>query len=140
MNVVYALSAYPFGKLADKMSHTNLLIIGLIALGVADLVLAASKHWSYMIVGVCLWGLHMGLTQGLLAAMVADTSPLKLRGTAYGFFNLLSGIAMLLASTIAGLIWEIVGASFTFYLGALLCLIGCSGLFLWRKPHYHEAR
>lgn len=115
MNVVYAFTAYPFGKLADKMSHTNLLIIGLTALGVADLVLAASNHWSYMVIGVCLWGLHMGLTQGLLAAMVADTSPIKLRGTAYGFFNLLSGIAMLLASTIAGLIWEIAGASYTFF-------------------------
>ena len=133
MNVVYALSAYPFGKLADKMEHSHLLIIGLIALGAADLVLAASDHWHYVLVGVCFWGLHMGLTQGLLAAMVAETSPLKLRGTAYGFFNLLSGIAMLLASTIAGLVWELVGASFTFYLGALFCLIACLGLFTWKK-------
>ncbi len=133
MNVVYSLSAYPFGKLADQMSHAHLLIIGLLALCIADLILAASSHWSYVLTGICFWGLHMGLTQGLLAAMVADTSPIHLRGTAYGFFNLLSGIAMLFASIIAGFVWEKVGSSFTFYLGAVFSFLACFALFFWKK-------
>lgn len=133
MNVVYSLSAYPFGKLADHMRHANLLIIGLLALCLADLLLAFSSHWGYVLTGICLWGLHMGLTQGLLAAMVADTSPMHLRGTAYGFFNLLSGIAMLLASVIAGLVWEKISSSFTFYLGAVFSLLACFALYFWKK-------
>ena len=134
LNVVYACSAYPFGVMADKMSHRTLLIIGLITLCCADLILAASAHWSYVLLGICLWGLHMGLTQGLLAAMVADTSPYNLRGTAYGFFNLLSGVALLLSSTLAGLMWEKLGASFTFYLGALFSFVAVIGLSVWKKP------
>jgi MFS family permease len=134
MNIMYACSAYPFGKLADKMSHTKLLILGLIALSLADLILASSAHWSYLLTGVCLWGLHMGLTQGLLAAMVADSAPSNLRGTAYGFFNLLSGLGMLLASTVAGFVWEKISSSGTFYLGALFCFVAILGLALWKKP------
>ncbi|CEG57185.1 MFS transporter [Legionella fallonii] len=137
MNIIYSLSAYPLGKLADQMSHANLLIIGLIALCIADLILAANNHWSYTLIGICFWGLHMGATQGLLAVMVADTSPLNLRGTAYGFFYLLSGIAMLLASIIAGLVWEKVGASFTFYLGAIFSFFACFALFFWKKSMCH---
>lgn len=134
MNLVYACSAYPFGKLADKISHTKLLIIGLITLSGADLILANSVHWGNLLVGVCLWGLHMGITQGLLAAMVADTAPYNLRGTAYGFFNLISGIAMLLANILAGLVWEKISASSTFYLGTIFCVFAISGLFIWKKP------
>ena len=91
MNVVYAVGAYPFGKLSDRMSHTKLLAWGLVVLIAADVVLAYGNH-GLVWVGVALWGLHMGMTQGLLAAMVADTAPADLRGTAYGFFNLVSGI------------------------------------------------
>lgn len=118
MNLVYALSAYPFGKLSDAMSHTKLLVSGLIVLIAADMVLAVNDHWGIVILGVILWGLHMGMTQGLLAAMIADTSPTDLRGTAYGFFNLACGLAMLVASVIAGIVWEQFGAPFTFYVGA----------------------
>ena len=128
MNIVYALSAYPFGKLSDHMSHKSLLALGLIFLIVADLVLAMSNHWSVVLAGVALWGVHMGMTQGLLATMVADTAPEDLRGTAYGFFNLVSGLAMLLASVLAGLFWDQFGASFTFYTGAMLCVIALIGL------------
>jgi MFS family permease len=123
MNLIYAASAYPFGKLADRMSHGRLLAIGLLVLILADLVLAASNHWSVMLAGVALWGIHMGMTQGLLATMVADTAPADLRGTAYGFFNLLSGIAMLLASVTAGLLWDRLGAAYTFYAGGAFCLL-----------------
>ena len=118
MNAVYAVSAYPFGKLSDRMSHHRLLALGLLVLVVSDLVLAAASSWPALLVGVALWGVHMGMTQGLLAAMVADTAPADLRGTAYGFFNLLSGVAMLLSSAIAGLLWDGFGSAFTFYAGA----------------------
>jgi MFS family permease len=95
----------------------------------ADLVLAYSHHWSIILVGVTLWGIHMGITQGLLATMVADTAPDDLRGTAYGFFNLMSGLAMLLASVLAGLLWDQLGASFTFYASAGFCTVALIGLF-----------
>lgn len=84
MNLVYAVSAYPFGKLSDRMSHSKLLALGLIVLIAADLVLAINDHWAVVLAGVALWGVHMGITQGLLATMVADTAPADLRGTAYG--------------------------------------------------------
>jgi MFS family permease len=110
------------------MSHTKLLALGLVVLIMADLVLAYDHHWAAVLVGVALWGVHMGITQGLLATMVADTAPEDLRGTAYGFFNLMSGIAMLFASVIAGLLWDGLGASFTFYTGAGFCVIALIGL------------
>jgi MFS family permease len=128
MSLVYAASAYPFGKLSDRMSHTKLLAIGLVVLVAADLVLAYSSHWSVVLAGVALWGVHMGMTQGLLATMVADTAPADLRGTAYGFFNLMSGIAMLVASVLAGLLWDGLGASATFYAGAVFCVLALAGL------------
>ena len=132
MNVVYAASAYPFGKLSDRISHTKLLAAGLVVLIAADLVLASSNHWSVVLVGVALWGVHMGMTQGLLATMVADSAPADLRGTAYGFFNLMSGLALLLASGLAGLVWDQLGASFTFYVGAIFCVLAL--LALARRP------
>ncbi|ODV04255.1 MAG: MFS transporter [Thiobacillus sp. SCN 63-57] len=128
MNLVYAASAYPFGKLSDRMSHKMLLALGLAVLIAADLVLATDDHWATVLVGVTLWGVHMGMTQGLLATMVADTAPTDLRGTAFGFFNLVSGIAMLIASVVAGLLWDQLGASFTFYTGAVFCIIALLGL------------
>ena len=118
MNVIYACSAYPFGKVSDQMRHTRLLTLGLLVLIAADLILATNDQWVVILVGVGLWGLHMGMTQGLLAAMVANTVPADLRGTAYGFFNLASGVAMLLASVAAGMLWDAWGASATFLLGA----------------------
>lgn len=128
MNVVYAASAYPFGKLSDRMSHQSLLAWGLVVLIAADLVLAMNNHWTTVLAGVALWGIHMGMTQGLLATMVADTAPAALRGTAFGFFNLVSGLAMLIASAVAGLLWDQLGASYTFYAGAIFGLTALLGL------------
>jgi len=128
MNVIYAASAYPFGKLSDRMSHTRLLAIGLMVLIAADLVLATNDHWTTVLAGVALWGVHMGITQGLLARMVADVTPADLRGTGYGFFNLMSGLAMLVASVLAGLLWDRLGAAYTFYAGAMFCVIAAAGL------------
>ncbi len=118
LNVIYAVSAYPFGKLSDAISHSRLLACGLAVLIAADVALAYSNHWAWVWAGISLWGLHLGITQGLLATMVADTAPADLRGTAYGFFNLVSGLAMLVASALAGLLWDSLGASFTFVVGA----------------------
>ena len=128
MNLVYAVSAYPFGKLSDRMSHQGLLVLGLVVLIAADLVLASSNHWGFILAGVALWGVHMGITQGLLATMVADAAPADLRGTAFGLFSLVGGLAMLLASVLAGLFWDRFGASSTFYLGAAFCVLAILGL------------
>ena len=130
MNVVYAGSAYPLGRLADRMSHTALLAMGLVVLALADLVLAYSNHWTVVLLGVILWGLHLGMTQGLLAAMVAQTAPAQLRGTAFGAFNLASGLALLVASVLAGLLWDQLGAAATFLAGAGFCCITLL-LLLW---------
>jgi len=133
MNIVYALSAYPIGRLADRMSHRTLLAIGLGVLIASDVVLAQAAGLVATGIGVALWGLHMGMTQGLLATMVAAAAPTHLRGTAFGFFNLASGIAMLLASVLAGLLWDTLGAAVTFVAGAafsaiaLVMLLGYKG-------------
>ena len=132
MNVIYALSAYPFGKLSDRMNHSKLLVVGLLVLIVADLVLASSNHWSVVLGGVALWGIHMGITQGLLATMVANAAPADLRGTAFGVFNLVSGIALLIASVTAGLLWDRFGAAYTFYAGAVFSAIALLGL-VWQS-------
>lgn len=132
MNVIYSFSAYPFGKLSDGMSHTRLLQWGLVVLIAADVVLALSTHWTGIIVGVALRGMHMGMTQGLLAAMVAKTAPADLRGTAFGLFSLVSGVGLLMASVGAGAIWELWGAEYTFYAGAVICLLTL--LYLRKTP------
>ncbi len=123
MNVVYAMSAYPFGWLSDRMRHDRLLALALAVLIGADALLAWSNHWGWVWAGISLWGLHLGISQGLLARMVADTSPSDLRGTAFGFFSLVSGLAMLAASVIAGLLWDVFGASLAFVAGAAFSAI-----------------
>ena len=132
VNVIYSFSAYPFGKLSDGMSHTRLLQWGLVVLIAADVVLALSTHWTGIIIGVALWGMHMGMTQGLLAAMVAKTAPADLRGTAFGLFSMVSGVGLLMASVGAGAIWELWGAEYTFYAGAVICLLTL--LYLRKTP------
>ncbi len=123
MNLVYATSAYPIGKLADNFSRPKLLIGGLLALLTADLILMFSSGWILFLVGVAVWGLHLGLTQGVLAAMIADSSPAHLRGSAFGFFNLVSGLALLIASVLAGWLWDRFGAPWTFGVGAGFCVL-----------------
>lgn len=128
MSLVYASSAYPLGKLSDTVNHGKLLAFGLVVLIAADLVLAGAQHWSVLLAGVLLWGLHMGMTQGLLAAMVARTAPADLRGTAYGFFNLACGLSLLASSAIAGGLWQTFGSAFTFYAGAGFAALTLAGL------------
>ena len=131
MNVVYSLTAYPFGKLSDRVSHHGLLLAGLSVLVLADVVLAVSTHWLGLLLGVALWGVHMGMTQGLLAAMVAAQAPADLRGTAFGFFNLVSGVALLAASVLAGLLWQYLGPAWTFGAGAAFSVLAMAAL-AWR--------
>ncbi len=128
MNIVYSVGAYPFGKLSDKLSHPRLLGWGLAVLIAADLLLAAGNQGAALWGGIALWGLHLAITQGLLATMVADTAPADLLGTAFGFFNLISGLAMLIASGLAGLLWDQFGAATTFLAGAMLAVVALLGL------------
>lgn len=128
MNLAYALSAYPAGVVADRLSRPALMGVGLIVLIAADLTLAIAAGTGMLMAGVALWGLHMGLTQGLLSTLIADTAPVELRGTAFGFFHLATGLATLLASVLAGGLWATFGAPATFLVGALLTALALLAL------------
>lgn len=118
VNLVFSAGAYPFGKLSDRMPPRRLLAWGMVALAVADAILALAGTGWLLWLGIATWGLHMALTQGLLAAMVARSAPAELRGTAFGVFNLASGVALLAASALAGWLWDGWGPAFTFWTGA----------------------
>ena len=128
MSAVFALSAYPAGVLSDRVDRRSILAAGAGVLVAADLVLALAPSLPGVGLGVMLWGLHMGLTQGLLAALIADTARPELRGTAFGIFNLACGVATLLASVIAGALWDITGPGGTFIGGAAFSLLALFGL------------
>ncbi|HET7448649.1 MAG TPA: MFS transporter [Methyloceanibacter sp.] len=133
MSLVYATSAYPAGKLQDKNGARPLLLAGLIALIAADLLLAFNTTLVAIFLGICLWGLHMGFTQGVLAALIAETAPARLRGTAFGLFGLITGLAALIASVLAGLLWDMIGASATFLAGAAFAAISFAAFLLARR-------
>jgi MFS family permease len=137
MNVVYALAAYPVGVLSDRTNRMTVLVFGFALLIAADIILGLATGLIGVALGVILWGLHMGFTQGLLATLVADTAPPELRGTAYGIFNLLGGIALLAASILAGALWDILGPKGTFLAGAALTTLALAGLAMIqrRAPH-----
>ena len=133
MNVVYAAIAYPAGVAADRFSARSLLVIGLAMLVASDLVLAAATSPVQALVGAALWGVHMGLTQGLLSKLVADSAPADLLGTAFGIFNLVSGGALLAASVIAGALWSAFGAQATFAAGAAFAALAAAGIAAYRS-------
>jgi MFS family permease len=130
MNVVYALVSAPVGSLSDTVGRKPLLASGIAVLFFADLVLARAGTIAGVLIGVALWGLHLGLTQGLLAALVADTAPPRLRGTAFGMFNLATGATMLAASVLAGVLWSARGASAIFLTGAGFAIVALFGVCL----------
>jgi MFS family permease len=133
MNVVYAAAAYPAGVAADSMSRRTLLVIGLGMLIAGDVVLAlASSPW-HVFAGTILWGLHMAFTQGLLSKLVADTAPADLRGTAFGVFNLASGVALIIASVLAGRLWDRFGPAATFTAGAIFAALAAIGILAARR-------
>jgi len=135
MNVIYASSAYPAGWAADRFSVRVLLLAGIVCLVLADLTLAWARTSGLVFIGTGLWGLHMGLTQGLFSKLVAAESPPSLRGTAFGMFNLMTGVGLLLASVIAGFLWTVTGPSMTFLAGALFAGIAALGI-----GWYHPSR
>lgn len=133
MSLVYSLSAYPAGWLSDRIPRTEVLALGFFALMVADVILATAQAPSIVLIGAGVWGLHMGLSQGILSTLVADAVPADLRGTAFGFFNLVSGVALLGASVIAGALWELFGPSTTFFTGSGLAVVALVGLQFRRR-------
>ncbi len=135
MNLVYAASAYPFGRLADRVSRRGLLLLGIIFLIAADLVLAMAGNLPQVIAGAAIWGLHMGATQGLLSALVADAVPSNLRGTAFGLYSLITGATLLVASVLAGALWTVSGPGATFTAGASFAGLAAIGIVLrWPRP------
>jgi MFS family permease len=133
MNGVFALSAWPAGVLSDRIGRRGLLIAGLAMLIIADLVLGLGSNFAWIGLGVALWGLHMGLTQGLFAALVADLCPAEMRGTAFGMFNLVTGSATLTASVVAGALWDRAGPSATFLAGAVFAATALIAMLLARR-------
>ena len=126
MNVVFAACAYPLGALSDRANRRRLLALGFATLIAADLILAWAPNLWIVMAGVALWGLHLGMTQGLLAALVADACPVNLRASAFGVFNFASGVALLIASVLAGFLWARIGPSATFIAGAAFTVLGLS--------------
>lgn len=133
MNVVYALSSYPLGRMADRLDRRVIMAVGIFFILAADAFLSLAQTPAGVFAGVVLWGLHMGATQGLLMAIVADSSPPTLRGTAFGVFHLSSGAALLLASAIAGALWQSFGPPAAFAAGGVFALLSFLGL-LFQKP------
>lgn len=132
MSLAYSLSAYPIGVLSDRINRLTLLAVGLVLLLLADIVLAFATGIVAVGIGVALWGLHMGFTQGLLATLIAETAPAELRGTAFGMFNLITGVALLIASIVAGALWDMTGPQGTFLAGAVFTVLTLAGLFVIR--------
>lgn len=133
MGIAFSLSAYPAGALSDHVSRVTVLITGICLLIAADLVLAFVPGITGLLLGVVLWGLHMGFTQGLFNALIADSAPAELRGTAFGFFHLLTGLALLLASVTAGVLWDVFGYQGTFVSGALLAVMALLALMVLQR-------
>jgi MFS family permease len=138
MNLVYALAADPLGELADRADRRVLLALGVALLVAADLALALAGGWAGVLGGAALWGLHLAATQGLLSAMVANAAPAELRGTAFGLFNLVQGVALPLGSALAGLPWMLAGPAATFLAGTGFALVA-GGALLRRAPTARQA-
>jgi MFS family permease len=132
MNLVYAASAYPAGIASDHLSRRMMLVAGLSMLVVAEVALAVAAVPWQVFAGAGLWGLHMGFTQGLFNKLVADSAPEELRGTAFGIFNLTTGISMLVASVVAGSLWQVVGPQATFFAGANFAAVALIGVLTYR--------
>src|SRR5262245_22001332 len=133
MNVVYALSAWPAGAFSDRLGRFGLVTGGFATLIIADLVLAFAPNVAAVVLGAALWGLHMGLTQGILASLIADTAPADLRGTAFGMFNLVAGVATVAASVVAGALWDAAGPQLTFIAGAVFTALALAVVPLLRR-------
>jgi MFS family permease len=134
MNLTYAGVSYPAGRAADRIRRRSMLLAGLGMLILADLLLAVADTPTQVFAGAALWGLHMGITQGLFSKMVADSADDALRGTAFGLYNLVSGLTLLLASGLAGLLWQAMGPAATFLAGGGFAMLAALGILLYRSP------
>ena len=131
MNVAYAIVAVPFGHLADRGGFFILIVCGFLILVLADIILALTNSVGWMFVGIIFWGIHLGMTQGLLLAMISKLSPLELRGTSFGLFHAITGIALLIASLIAGYLWQYYNSGLIFFVSAIITSVGISFFILW---------
>ena len=134
MAATYLLTAYPVGRLSDRMSRHALLAIGCAVMVAADLLLAFGSSVVWVMAGVALWGVHKGMTEGLLAALTADYAPAPLRGTAFGIVNLTRGLMLLLASVLAGGLWTFFGPQATFMGGAAFAVLTAIAALSLRAP------
>lgn len=132
MHAVYGLAAWPVGVASDRVGRIGMLVVSLVFLLAADLVLARAETITPFLFGIVLWGLHMGFSQGILATMIADTAPDHLRGTAFGVFNLVTGVMVVAGNLAAGLLWDYHGPAWTFNAGAIVCAIALVALLLLR--------
>jgi len=139
MNIIYAALAYPLGRLSDCRSRRPLLLVGVGILISADIVLATANTVGQVVIGAAIWGLHMGATQGLLSALVVGTAPAHLRGTAFGFYSLITGAALLAASVVAGWLWTAFGPAATFMAGALFAGLALIGIVLRASPEAQKS-
>lgn len=140
MHAVYGLTAYPVGKLSDAIGRTGILAASVAVLIAAYVTLACAGSIAVFLLGIVLWGLHMGLSQGLLATLIADAAPVHLKGTAFGVFNLMTGLTVLLGNVLAGLLWDIYGSSGTFFAGAILACASLPVLVMISRSATHRAQ
>ena len=124
LSLTYTLTAYPAGWISDRVPRMRMVALGMTVLVIANAVLATAQGLPHVLFGVGLWGVHLGLTQGVLASRVADAVPASQRGTGFGVFNLAIGVAMLLASVGAGVIWDHLGPQALFVLAGGIAACG----------------
>jgi len=136
MNAAYAIVAIPFGHLADKVGFFILIVYGFLILVLSDIILALTNSVGWMFVGIIFWGIHLGMTQGLLLAMIAKLSPLELRGTSFGLFHAITGVALLIASLIAGYLWQYYNSVLIFFVSAIITSVGIMFFILWHWCYF----
>lgn len=130
MNVAYVLCAYPAGRLSDRMPRARLLVLGCLVMAAADLLLAFGESWVPIFAGIVLWGVHMGLTEGIVAALTADHAPVELRATAFGVVNVVRAFVLFAASALAGVLWAGYGAAATFCAAAVAAVATAAAISL----------
>jgi len=140
MSLFYAITAYPAGRLSDRIGRISLLIVGLLFLVCADTILAFANQVIWVVIGAGIWGIHMGFTQGLFSALVADTASEDLRGTAFGIYGLATGLSILFASIFAGWLWDIYGPRATFFAGAGFSIAALIGLLIYQSRRRSQRR
>ncbi len=134
MNVFYAACAYPAGKLSDKLGRVAMLRVGLLFYALVYLGFAfCNTQWQVWTL-MALYGVQLGLTQGTLLALVSDVTDADTRGTAFGMISLVTGLALLPASLIAGFLWQNVGSWATFGAGTVCSVVALIVFSIWYRP------